>query len=152
MTTFAAAEAALLVEVGRRLASLALDLYSTIPLQRYQGQAEEQATLNNALIGERQYSISPGRRVGTHGFGHSYSLPLYEYDITIQYPAGDKWARAMHSDALLIYRDLLNHSPSVSGVQARQIKPDTNTETSRDDKGDKQEMTLTLLVYYEVTG
>lgn len=152
MATFYDAQETLLEEVSDRIANLTPDYNSRTPFQRYKDRANDLGSLDKGLIGARQFSISSGRHVGVHGMGYGYSFPLYEYDISIQYPATEIWTRAAHSDALIIRRDLLNYTPSVDGVQARMIKSDATIDAVKDDKNEFQTISLTLVVYYEVTG
>lgn len=151
MTLFAAAQSALITEVEQAIERISPDIESKKPFQRYKGRAATMGSLEKALIGPRQFSIGTGRRVGWHGVGRGYQFPLFEYDITVQYPPGDVWSRTMHSDAMLIHYKLLNTPTSVDGVQARWIMPASPIEAATDDANEKQTITMVLSVYYETT-
>jgi hypothetical protein len=151
MTVFATAQENLLTEIEKAIETITPDVESRKPFQRYKGKAATIKPNDKTLIGPRQFFIAPGRRVGLHGMGYGYQFPLYEYDITVQYPAGDYWSGIMHSDLMLIHYKLLNTKTTVDGCQNRWIKADAPVTTDIDESNEKQSITMTVTVYYETT-
>lgn len=150
MADFWTAEAAVLDEIAGLIVQIDPAYKGKTPFQRYK---RGKADFEDAFIGDRQFKIMvPGRWIREHQVGYGYTFPLIEYDIVIQYPTGEEWDRAIHSDTVKIWRSLLNSATAVTGVQLRLIKPQEIITPIKAESDNYQTSTLTLEVHYEVTG
>lgn len=153
MATFYAAQKGLLTEVIDRIVDIEPEYNAARRFNPRPSVSKDLADLEDAFIAPRQFEIkTPGRWIEKHAMGKGYTFPLYEYDIVIQYPLGEEWMQACHSDVIKINRDLINNSTNTSGVQGRWIEHNNPVEPVIDDEDNFLTVTLILTVYYEVTG
>ena len=154
MATFYTAQKNLLEEVKDRIVDIEPEFEEAIRFKPRPPINKDLADLDEAFIAPRQFEVrTPGRWVEKHAMGKGYTFPLYEYDIVIQYPIGEEWTQACHSDVVKINRDLINNTSTIpSGVQGRWIEEDNPVEPVIDEEDNFMTVTLVLTVYYEVTG
>ena len=153
MTTFLAAEKALLKEVRDRIVDLVPERERNQRFQYLDDAERELEEFEDETLTPRLFKIGQGARVDIPYIGAGYSHYLYEYPITIQYPAqGEHWESAINSDAVIIDRDFATNNYAGSGVQARYFKRSSLPLIERDPEDPWQRLTLTLTVLYEVTG
>ena len=153
MATFWNAQKTLLEEVKDRIVSIEPEFEEGIRFKPRPPVNKELGDLVDEFIAPRQFEVrTPGRKVEEYATGYGFIFPLYEYDIVIQYPIGEEWTQACHSDVTKITRDLINNHGTVSGVQLRFIRPDNPIEPIIDDEDSFMTVVFTMVVYYEVTG
>ncbi len=152
MTTFAAAEEALLNEVENRIQTLVPNKESGTRFTPISDKVIELGGGEQLSGRARAFHFGPAVWVERTQCGASYTMATYTHDITIYYPAGGRrWNNIAMSDAAQIERDLLNNGNNTSGCQNRLLDSEAPFSLEHDEDDDYQTLTLTLRVMYETT-
>ena len=152
MTTFAAAETALLAELKDRIDALTPQ---SEPSKRFKTRLDSDKSLREMAKSfgiPRLFDILPGRRVGAAAMGNAHAFPIYEYDVQVIYPTQTQhWVTSALSDAEIIKHAFLSNNVTVSGVQQRWCRNDSSVIIEADPSDPWMTLTLTITVYYDVT-
>lgn len=156
MTTFHAAETALLADVRGRIIDLTPDhepskrFWKRMNTRRGGGKTIEEMGAHRP----RLFEIGPGEPFGEFYVGGNVLGSIVHYPITIVYPDNgeDGWMRGALSDAAKIRHDLITNPSTASGVQGRYLDPQQQPMPEQSEADPIIWLRLTLKVFYEYTG
>jgi hypothetical protein len=153
MTTFAAAEKAMLAEVYDRIIDLVPEREPEIRFRKRQNPERELKTVDKNKMTARTVEIGAARKGLNRYVGYDARAYWYRYPVVIQYPSlGQKWTNAAASDAERITHDLLRNPTALAGVQNRRIDPEEEQLIEHDTDDPWLSLEMTLLVLYEISG
>ena len=152
MTTFAAAEKALIDEVENRIQTLVPNVESAVRFKPITDTVRELRGKKASSPKMRSFEIGAAEWVGRTQVGAGYTMATYNHEIRIYYPSrGRKYNNLAMSDADQIDRLLLNNGAALSGVQNRRLDPETAFTLEKDEDDNFQTLIMTLMVMYETT-
>jgi hypothetical protein len=153
MTTFLAAEKAMLAEVEGRIIDLVPEREATTRFSKRTDADRELEDFDDDQGVPRLFEIGAPLKGQNRYVGYDARAYWYRYPLTIHYPAlGQHWNGAALSDAERIAHDLLRNPTTSDGVQSRRIDPDEQEILEHDEDDPWMILRMTLLVLYEVTG
>jgi hypothetical protein len=149
MATMLAAELALRSEVEARIVALTPDREPTTRFLPAENVDKKLGDFEGRYIGPRYFQLGMPRDGGQYSTGYSNDFDRVHYDILIQYPSGEYWTTAAHSDRSIITRDLRTNHGTTTGVQLRWFKDNYPWELLEDDDDPWQILRMELTVHYE---
>lgn len=150
MTTFAAAEEDLIVEVHDRIVDLVPAIESHIRFLHRTDKEIAMSAFEDQTGRARLFEIFAGQEVDAYVYRGADTRGLkYSYDIKFWYPYTKRWDRAANSDMEKIRHDLIVNHTSVTGVQYRMLDPEQQYEFG-EPEDDWRMVTISLIVYYDV--